>query len=325
MNKLSRRAFTSALFSAPFAAPVAAGLATGTLVHAATKTAADVQPHAQIRLGRFTVTFLNDGYNDVPIGAFQGRPVEELTAMVDRQFEVRAEQTVRISFNQYLIDDGERKILVDAGTGGGFGETGALPKGLAAIGLGPADIDAVIATHLHFDHITGLVRGGEKVFANAEVYADRRDVKHFTDPAKAAAAPDLLKSSFAAANELARLYPKLQQIEGAEQIVRGVSTVDLSGHTPGHIGVRIEDDGQSLLLVGDMLFHPALHPAAEDVTIAFEADPAAARAMREAFFPRAAEEGALIAATHIAFPGLGRIVKDRGELRWATADWASMR
>jgi glyoxylase-like metal-dependent hydrolase (beta-lactamase superfamily II) len=104
--------------------------------------------------------------------------------------------------------------------------------------------------------------------------------------------------------------------------VRGVSTVDLTGHTPGHIGVRVEDEGQSLLLVSDMLFHPSLHPAAADIGFVFEQDPAAARAMRSRFFPRAAEEKALVAATHMPFPGLGRIVADGGQLRWLPAEWA---
>jgi hypothetical protein len=75
-------------------------------------------------------------------------------------------------------------------------------------------------------------------------------------------------------------------------------------------------------MVSDMLFHPAVHPGAADIGFVFEQDPAAARQMRERFFPRAAEEKALIAATHMPFPGLGRLARDEGRLRWITADWA---
>jgi glyoxylase-like metal-dependent hydrolase (beta-lactamase superfamily II) len=100
-----------------------------------------------------------------------------------------------------------------------------------------------------------------------------------------------------------------------------VSIVDMTGHTPGHIGVRIEDDGQSLIMASDMLF-PVVHPGATDVFFLFEQDRAAAKAMRDKFYPRAADENALVAATHMPFPGLGRIVSDRGKLRWATAEWA---
>ena len=180
----------------------------------------------------------------------------------------------------------------------------------------------VILTHLHFDHIAGLVAGGRKTFPNAEVYADRRDVTFWTDPARRTAAPDFLKSSFDISAEVIRLYPQLNRIDGEREIAGGVSIVDLTGHTPGHIGVRIADAGESLIMVSDMLFHPAVHPAAVDIGFIFEQDPPAARQMREKFFPRAAEDKALIAATYIAFPGLGRIAKDGGALRWVTAEWA---
>ncbi len=120
---------------------------------------------------------------------------------------------------------------------------------------------------------------------------------------------------------MVRLYPRLQAVDGERQISRGVSIVDLTGHTPGHVGVRVEDAGRSLLMVSDMLF-PVVHPAAADVGFLFEQDPAAAREMRARFFPRAAAEGALVAATHMPFPGLGRIVSDGGRLRWLAAEWA---
>jgi glyoxylase-like metal-dependent hydrolase (beta-lactamase superfamily II) len=150
---------------------------------------------------------------------------------------------------------------------------------------------------------------------------DRRDVTYWTDPAKKAAAPDYVQNSFALTADMVRLYPKLQAIDGERTISRGVSIVDLTGHTPGHIGVRIEDGGQSLIMASDMLF-PVVHPSATDVFFLFEQDRAAAKAMRDRFYPRAAEEKALIASTHMPFPGLGRIVSDGGRLRWQTADWA---
>ena len=115
---------------------------------------------------------------------------------------------------------------------------------------------------------------------------------------------------------------ELQAIDGERSIVPGVSIVDLAGHTPGQIGVRIEDGGKGLLMVGNMLFHPSFHPVAPDIGFIFEQGPEAARAMRARFFPRAAEEKALIAATHMPFPGLGRIVSDQGSLRWLAAERA---
>ncbi len=228
---------------------------------------------------------------------------------------------MRIVFNQYLVEDGASRILIDAGPAGSLGRTGLLPQALARLGVSQHQVDAVIVTHMHQDHLGGLVAGGRRNFPNAEIYVDRRDLAHWTDPAKRAGAPDYLQDSFRLSQDLARLYPKLQATQGDHQVARGVSLVDLAGHTPGHIGVRVEDGAESLVMVSDMLF-PIVHPdMGTDVNFLFEQDRPAAQAMRARFFPRAAEEGALIAATHMPFPGLGRIVADRGQLRWLPAAW----
>ncbi|MBT9372247.1 MBL fold metallo-hydrolase [Rhizobium sp. CSW-27] len=325
MPQLSRRAFATALplgllggslLGGLTAEPVSALAAT----QAAASTPVGVTPLAQICIGRFTVTALTDGYADMPYDYFPGRSPADVEKAAVAQSTAR-QSGVRFLFNQYLVEDGEHRILIDAGAAGSIGQTGRLPKALATLGLTPDHIDAIIVTHMHQDHMGGLVLGGKNNYPRAELYIDRRDVSHWTDPAKRSGAPDYLQTSFRMAEEIVRLYPRLQAIDGEREIVRGVSIVDLTGHTPGHIGVRIEDGGKSLIMVSDMVF-PVVHPAATDVFFLFEQDRAAAKAMRDRFFPRAASEGALIAATHMPFPGLGRIVAERGGMRWDVADWA---
>lgn len=317
---LSRRAFTKSLI----AAPVAAG---GLSLTTRTARAANLSvpaPHTAIRIGRFTIHVLSDGHFDAPYGFFTGQTPEETASKATSVHVARPGDTLRLGFAQYLIEDGDRLILVDTGPAGGIGaHTGKLPGALASIGVRPSDIDAVILTHTHFDHISGAVVGGQAVYGNAEVYVDRRDIAYFTDPGARASAPDFLQSSFDATAELVRLYPRLQSIEGDHDILPGVSTVDLTGHTPGHIGVRIADAGQSMLIVSDMLFHPLVHPRHAEVGFVFEQDPSAAEAMRARFFPMAADDGSLIAATHMPFPGLGYIGRDNGQLAWIPANWAT--
>lgn len=321
MPQLSRRAFAGLL-------PL--GLIGGSLLgssvignapaRAATPAPAAITPFAQVRIGRFTVTALTDGHADMPYDYFPGRTAADVERLATAQFTARP-SGVRFLFNQYLVEDGERRILIDAGAAGSIGQTGALPAALAALGVRADQIDAVIVTHMHQDHMGGLIAGGRNTYPDAELFIDRRDVLHWTDPAKRSGAPDYLQTSFGMAEEVVRLCPRLQAIDGEREITRGVSIVDLTGHTPGHIGVRIEDGGRSLIMVSDMIF-PVVHPAATDVFFLFEQDRAAAKAMRDRFFPLAASEGALIAATHMPFPGLGRIVEDRGQRRWDVADWA---
>ncbi len=324
MPQLSRRAFGTLPIGLIGGSLFGGSLISSSSAHAATQVAASapaaVTPLAQIRLGRFTVTALTDGYADMPYDYFPGRSAPEVETAASAQFTARP-SGVRFLFNQYLVEDGERRILIDAGAAGSIGQTGQLPQALAALGLKPGQIDAVIVTHMHQDHMGGLVLGGKNRYPEAELYIDRRDVTHWTDPAKRNGAPDFLQTSFRMAEEVVRLYPRLQAIDGEREIAPGVSIVDLTGHTPGHIGVRIEDGGKSLIMVSDMIF-PVVHPAATDVFFLFEQDRNAAKAMRDRFFPRAASEGALIAATHMPFPGLGRVVSDRGQMRWEVADWA---
>jgi glyoxylase-like metal-dependent hydrolase (beta-lactamase superfamily II) len=319
MISLSRRAFTFGLPAT--SAAVASALSSGkVLAQGQNSHPKAFPPSAQFKIGRFTITALVDGYADMPFSYFPGHSAKETE---DEANAVSAAKSggIRFMFNQYLVDDGERLILIDTGPAGTLGQSGKLPSALDALGVRPESIDAIIITHTHQDHIGGLVAGGRQNYPNAELYVDRRDIAYWTDPAPRASAPEYLKSSFDFSADMVRLYPKLQQIDGERQVSRGVSIIDLTGHTPGHIGVRIEDGGQTLIMASDMLF-PVVHPSATDIFFLFEQDRAAAKAMRDKFYPRAAEEKALIAATHMPFPGLGRIVADGGKLRWITAEWA---
>lgn len=273
------------------------------------------------KIGKVAVTAISDGFIDIPIGVFTGAPEPEIAAAFAKHFARRADGTHRLGFTQWLVDDGERRVLIDSGYGDVNKTTGRLPGTLAALGLTAKDIGAVLVTHMHDDHTSGLVTAdGKPAFPAADIFIHRDDVAYFSDEARAAKAPDLLKRSFAVGKSVAAL-PRLQAYDGERELTRAISTVDLRGHTPGHMGYRISDGGESLLIVGDALFHPAIHPAHTDIGIAFEPDPAAAARMRQRLFPRAAEERALLAATHMPFPGFGRIVRDKDELAWEPADW----
>lgn len=137
MPDLSRRAFAGGVSLGiigggllPLLGPAASAAAAAT----AAATPARVTPLAQIRIGRFTVTALTDGYADMPYNFFPGRTAAQVKQAAKAQYTARP-SGVRFVFNQYLIEDGERRVLLDTGPAGSIGQTGALPQAFTALGL----------------------------------------------------------------------------------------------------------------------------------------------------------------------------------------------
>jgi glyoxylase-like metal-dependent hydrolase (beta-lactamase superfamily II) len=317
MTNISRRSLISGLAAT---ATLVAGASSSSIAKSGDRKL--VLPSISMRkVGRIEVTAISDGFIDIPLKVFTGAPEAEIDRAFAARFARRPDGTHRMGFTTWLVDDGERLVLIDSGYAGGAATTGRLAQVLATIAVRPEDVDAVLITHMHDDHTSGLIVNDRPAFPNAEVYIHRDDLAYFTDPGRAAKAPEILKRSFEMATRITAAIPRLQGIDGERALTPAISTVDLRGHTPGHTGYRISDSGESLLIVGDALFDPAIHPARTDIGIAFEPDPEAAAAMRRRLFPQAAQERALLAATHMPFPGFGRIRRDGERLDWAPEDW----
>ncbi len=275
----------------------------------------------QFSVGSVQIAAISDGFIDAPYGAFTGIPEAEVASRF-RSRHAQNPSGARLGFTVWLIKDGNQTILIDTGGAGVISPTsGRLPAALASLGVKKKDISAVAATHMHGDHIGGLLDGSLAAFPSSHLLLPEIDFKHFTDAARANSAPPHLKGSFEISKKVAALYPKAEKIGPAYRVSTHVEAVDLNGHTPGHLGYRITDGSDSLVIVADLLFDPAVHPDRDDVGIAFEADPEAAKAMRQKAFPQFAADATLLAATHMPFPGLGRIVKEDQKLRWLPEDW----
>jgi glyoxylase-like metal-dependent hydrolase (beta-lactamase superfamily II) len=275
----------------------------------------------RFHVGRHEITAISDGFIDPTYGAFTGLPEGDIKALFDTRFAL-APNGPRLGFTVWLINDGKHLTLIDTGSNGHISPTsGFLPKALAQLGIKADAIDTIAVTHMHADHIGGLVTKGAATYRKAKLLLPRADFDHFTNAELGAKAPAHLKGSFELSQSVAKLYPKAHLLMPGEMIAPGIEAVDLRGHTPGHTGFKISDGAAQLLIVGDALFDPALHPRRVDIGIAFEADPAAAKAMREKLFPQLASDKTLVAATHMPFPGIGRVVPDGAELAWLPADW----
>ena len=223
----------------------------------------------------------------------------------------------------FLVNTGKQLILVDAGAGTWFGggSLGRLAGNLRSAGYAPEDVDLVLATHLHSDHIGGLTtQDGQRVFPNAEVYVSKIDSDFWLSPEIAAKAPKDAQPFFQSAQAIAAPYIKAGKwhtFSGSEAIVDGVRLVPLPGHTPGHTGYEFSSKGQKILFWGDIIHAQRVQLQHPEVTVVFDVDATAAAATRNQLLPKLARENVVIAGPHMLFPSLGRLRKEGSGYSWA--------
>jgi glyoxylase-like metal-dependent hydrolase (beta-lactamase superfamily II) len=223
----------------------------------------------------------------------------------------------------FLVNTGKRLILVDAGAGGwwGGGAFGRVEANLQSAGYAPEQVDLVLITHMHSDHIGGLTtRDGKRVFPNAEVYVAKAENDFWLSPEIAAKAPKEAQEFFQAAQAISAPYVKAGKwhtFNGSVEIAEGVKTVSLPGHTPGHTGYEFSSKGQKILFWGDIIHALSAQLKHPEISVVFDIDPAAAVATRENLLPVLAEEDILIAGPHLPYPGLGRVQRDGNAYSWA--------
>jgi glyoxylase-like metal-dependent hydrolase (beta-lactamase superfamily II) len=223
-----------------------------------------------------------------------------------------------------LISAGQRKVLVDTGAGGFAPTTGRLISSLQVGGVAPEDVDGVILTHCHIDHIGGAVDSeGKPAFVNAR-YVILRDEWDFWTSEKAAEAVAKLKIEDEHVKEglvtgprekLLPIRDHLDLIDHETEIVPGIRAVEAPGHTPGHMAVAITSGGKELLYISDTVIHP-IHLQRPDWYSAVAIDPVQAVATRRRIFERGVAEKTMIHASHFPFPGLGYVVQEGEGWRW---------
>jgi glyoxylase-like metal-dependent hydrolase (beta-lactamase superfamily II) len=232
----------------------------------------------------------------------------------------------------FLVNTGKELILVDAGAGTWFGggALGRLVDSLRSTGYTPEQVDRVLVTHLHSDHIGGLTtQDGKRVFPNADVFVSKAENDFWLSPEMAAEAPKEAQAFFQAAQAISAPYlksGKWHTFSDSEAITDGVQIVPLHGHTPGHTGYEFSSQGQKILFWGDTIHEQLVQLRHADITVVFDIDHAAAAAMRKQLFPTLASEATLIAGPHMPFPGIGRLRKSANGYVWApvifTDKWA---
>lgn len=256
------------------------------------------------RVGDLTVTMLSDGYLDVSfelLSGITGAQAETLLAS-------RGTAAIpRMNINAYVIESGERTILVDSGAGGINGWGGRLQVALAAAGFDPLDIDTVLLTHAHPDHVGGLAGPLQTpIFRNVEqFYVNAKELEFWRSDLVYSNAPDGFKPFFDVARNAFAAYDDRLVPFRSESLLPGIQAVELAGHTPGHTGYLIGEGESALLIWGDIVHFPHVQMAQPEVTIAFDSDPSQAASTRRKLLERIVSENLRVTGMHFNAPVSG--------------------
>ncbi|HBR7308643.1 TPA: MBL fold metallo-hydrolase [Klebsiella aerogenes] len=258
-------------------------------------------------LGDVLVTAVSDGYLQVDFGLLANVDETECRAIQQKSCP---EEPNSVHINTFLVQQQGKNILIDSGAGGIKGWGGGLVKNLAKLGLQPDDIDAVLLTHAHPDHIGGLVNAqGEAIFPRAELFISRDEYDYLQDDNQFAMVSDRVKGNFLLARSVFKQYQDRLQLIDDGEVLAGIRAIPLKGHTPGHTGYSIVGSHNSLLIWGDIVHFPHIQLLKPDVTIAFDYDPQLAAETRARILEMASSDQVLVGGMHFGLQGFGYIKK----------------
>ena len=323
MKTLLRTAFSLAL---------AALLSTAPAFAAAPMALQQAPGYYRILLGAFEITALSDGTHAFPVHQVLTRDGQPLDAVRPGAIEAALADAhlglpLQGSINAFLVNTGSQLVLIDTGAGALYGKDGGhLLRNLRAAGYRPEQIDVVLLTHLHADHVGGVMLDGQAAFPNAVIRISQADADYWLSAARRAEAPAFLQGMFDGAQKVLAPYlamGRVQTIAADGALLPGTRAVAAAGHTPGHTNYFVESQGQGLLLWGDTVHVAALQLDDPAVTVKYDSDAQRAMQQRQALFADAARRGYWIGAAHIAFPGLGHIARRGQGFIWLPANYTA--
>jgi glyoxylase-like metal-dependent hydrolase (beta-lactamase superfamily II) len=278
-------------------------------------------------LGKFEVTALSDGTTP--------QPVDQLLANISPGQVKRTlaandvAMPFEMNFNAYLVNTGTKLVLIDTGAGTLFGPNlGKMIEALKASGYTPNQVDEIYITHLHPDHVGGLIANGKAVFPYAVVRINKLESDFWLSRTNLEKTSKDQRAFFEGAQAALKPYleaGKYRPFDGSSALAPGIKAVPLLGHTPGHTAYLIESEGQRMLVWGDVIHVGPVQFAHPTVTIHFDVDSTTAEAARLKLLAEAASQGYWIAGAHVSFPGIGHVrAVGKDTYRWVPAEYIAI-
>ena len=263
-------------------------------------------------LGGAEVTVVSDGPLPLgdPSGTFIGVPKEEVKKMLSDNF--LSPDNVVLEQNSPIVNMGDRLVLFDTGMGTSkaFGPTtGRQQKSMAEAGIKPEDIDAVVLSHAHIDHIGGIVEADDKpLFPNAQFYIAQSDFDFWTDEGKMGS--PLKDFVVHARKNLLPVRDRLGFFKDGQEFLPGIQAMAAPGHTVGHHMFMVTSDGKSFAFLGDLTHHQILLLERPLMEFSYDTDPKQAAQSRVKMLTMLAANKIAVMSYHFPWPGYGHVVKN---------------
>ena len=275
----------------------------------------------RIKLGDLEATVVSDGpLAPGPLaGIYSDAPKEELEKLLAANF---ASPDALFEQNAIVVNTGDRLVLIDTGVGSAkpFGpNSGRMPKNLAAAGIDPKTIDAVIITHAHPDHCWGcLAADGLPNYPNAQLYIAQADYDFWTDEGKLNH-PQIKGMVAGTRHALMPLRERMSFVKDGAEVLPGIKAIHTPGHTVGHTSYVLSSGNQLLLVSGDVIHHPAVSMARPKYKFGFDTDPEQGIASRVKTLDMLSSERMPVLVYHFPWPGIGHVSKDGDSYRYHPA------
>lgn len=276
------------------------------------------------KVGALDCTIVSDGgftYHDPASIFFVNAPQEELAeALGQHNLDLAQWHEYDSPYPALLVNTGQNRVLIDAGAGSMAPTTGKLIPNLRAAGIEPEEIDTVVITHAHPDHVGGAIdQAGQPTFPKARYVLCKDEWEFWTSEPDLSPLPvadyirDLILSC--ARNVLPAIRDQVDVIDAEAEIVPGIQAMAAPGHTPGHMAVVVSSGGEELICPADAAIHP-LHLEQPSWYAAVDLLPGQGLTSRRRVLERAAANRSLVHAFHFPWPGLGHVVAKGTAWQW---------
>lgn len=270
-----------------------------------------VQGVKRMKLGAMEVIALNDGAVRRPLGDefVRNVPLEQVKSLLASQS--LPTDYVDVPYNPFLLVTPAGKFLFDTGfADNGPPTTGKLAGHLASIGMTPEDIDHVVISHYHGDHINGLLRkDGSLTYPKAKVHVPASEHAFWFDDTKMNAAPPAARGGFANARKVIGAIPtdRLVVFQPGAEVAPGIQSETAYGHTPGMHIFKITSEGKHFVYVADVTNIPSLFARSPDWAVVFDMDAEMARQTRRKVFDMLVKDQTVMGGFHFPFPAFGQM------------------